>query len=135
LVLLYSIWWRILEFQLSGATFLSTLPCLHPSLWCKYRLGACDVVKMKFWILELEEDRVGHYKKTRLLWLRPFDRAWLGNCTCPLLVILVYKIWLQSSGSHDFSHIGRYADGNTFKNMSNAFWKFDFSHIGQLDWR
>jgi hypothetical protein len=31
LVLFYGLWPRILEFQHSGATFLSTLPCLHPA--------------------------------------------------------------------------------------------------------
>jgi hypothetical protein len=32
-----------------------------------------------------------HYKKTRLLWLRPFDWAWLRSRSCPLLIILGQK--------------------------------------------
>ena len=76
-----------------------------------------------------------HYKKTRLLWLRPFDWAWLGSHTCSLLVILVPQIWLQSSGNHDFSHIRWHQDGNAFENMFNAFWNFKFNLIRQFDWR
>jgi hypothetical protein len=41
--------------------------------------------------LKRKEKFFSHYKKTRLLWLRSFDWAWLRSRSCPLLVIMGQK--------------------------------------------